>query len=154
MHCPYCNHEETKVIDSREVLDSNSIKRRRECVRCEKRFSTKENVQSLDIEVIKKDGKREEFSREKIKRGMIIACQKRPVSDEQLEQALNRIEFTIKNAHSTEVPSSLIGQEVMKELKKLDKVAFIRFASVYKEFKDLEEFNEQLQKLISPIKTK
>ena len=154
MHCPYCNHEETKVIDSREVVDSNSIKRRRECVRCEKRFSTKENVQSLDIEVIKKDGKREEFSREKIKRGMIIACQKRPVSDEQLEQALNRIEFTIKNAHSTEVPSSLIGQEVMKELKKLDKVAFIRFASVYKEFKDLEEFNEQLQKLISPIKTK
>ncbi len=148
MHCPYCTHSETKVIDSREGIDNNSIKRRRECLRCEKRFSTKENVQSLDIEVIKKDGSREEFSHEKIKRGMIIACQKRPVSDEQLEQALNRIEFAIKNAHSTEVPSSVIGQEVMKELKKLDKVAFIRFASVYKEFKDLEEFNEQLQKLM------
>ena len=148
MHCPYCKYEETKVIDSREVTDANSIKRRRECLKCAKRFTTKEHVESLDIVVIKKDGSRQEYDRDKIRKSMLIACQKRPVTEEQLEQAINKIEFKIKNTNSTEVQSQEIGHEVMKALKKLDKVAFVRFASVYKEFKDLEEFNEELKQLM------
>ena len=134
MHCPYCAHTETKVIDSREVMDVNSIRRRRECLKCEKRFTTRERVEILDIVVTKKDGRREEFDREKVKKGMQIACQKRSISDEDIEAAINRIEYKVKNLNSSEVTTEIIGQEDMKELKKLDKVAFIRFTSILTEF--------------------
>jgi transcriptional repressor NrdR len=148
MICPYCKHEDTKVVDSRDVPDIEETRRRRECLKCEKRFTTKEKVEGIDISITKKNGNKENFDREKVKESIKIACRKRPVSKEQIENALDRIESKIRNSRSTEVPSKYIGERVMTELKRLDKVAYIRFASVYKDFKDLEEFEEELHRLL------
>lgn len=149
MICPYCKHSETKVIDSREVPDAEEIRRRRECLKCEKRFTTKERVEGMDIVVVKKNGQQQDFDVDKLRKSFTIACRKRPVSVEQIEDALARVETKIRNLTSTEVQSKFIGEQVMKELKKLDKVAYVRYASVYKEFKDLEEFEEELGRLMN-----
>jgi transcriptional repressor NrdR len=148
MICPYCKHEDVKVVDSREVPDAEETRRRRECLKCAKRFTTRERVVGLDMVVIKKGDKREDFCRDKLKKAFEISCGKRPVTDQQIEAAIDRIETKIRNLRSTEVPSTYIGERVMTELKRLDKVAYIRFASVYKEFKDLGEFDEELHKLL------
>ncbi len=148
MRCPYCQTEETKVVDKRESEENSATRRRRECLKCEKRFTTYERVETSNLLVIKKDGRREQFDRAKIKKGMLKACEKRHVSAEKIEEALNEIEAKLITAEGSEVKSAEIGELVMKRLKKLDKVVYIRFASVYKEFTDLESFQEELKNLI------
>ena len=153
MKCPYCGYDETKVIETREVGDTGVIRRRRACLSCEKRFTTYERVEGLDIYVIKKDGSREKFDREKVKRGIMKACEKRPISIEEVERVVEEIENEIRRKDSVEVTSREIGRLVMKKLRKLDHVAYIRFASVYKEFKDIESFEKELKRLKrSPLK--
>lgn len=147
VRCPYCFSEETRVIDKRETSDSRIIRRRRECLKCGKRFTTYERIETLDLLVVKKDGRREQYDREKIKTGMIKACEKRPVSMETIEKAVNEIENEIKGMGVNEISSRKIGELVMNKLKEIDKVAYIRFASVYKEFKDIESFQNELKKL-------
>lgn len=142
MRCPYCNFEETKVTNKRDV--DEGTRRRRECLKCGKRFTTYERLEPIDIMVVKKDGRREAFSREKLKQGIVKACEKRPVSQEQIEKAVNEIEEKLAKK-GKEVPSKAIGELVMSALKKLDKVAYIRFASVYHEFKDVEDFKRGLK---------
>ena len=145
MLCPYCSHEESKVIDKR---DANEItKRRRECLKCSNRFNTREAVEKAELHVIKKDGRREEFNRGKIERGVLRACEKRPVNNEIIEKMINKIEEKIRKKGS-EVKTSFIGELVSKELKKADKVAYIRFASVYKDFADLDDFKKEIKGLI------
>ncbi len=144
MKCPYCHHEETKVIDKRETEESLATRRRRECLSCEKRFTTYERIET-DLIVIKKDNRREKFSREKIKSGILKAIEKRPISIEQVDQIIDNIEATLKSKNSSEISSSLIGELVMKKLKLLDKVAYIRFASVYREFEDPSSFLEEIK---------
>ena len=146
MLCPYCQHKESKVIDKRDV--EGVIRRRRECLKCQKRFNTRENVERSDIRVIKKDGRREEFDREKIKRGILRACEKRPVNDDIIEKMIAKVEEKIRKK-GNEVKTSFIGELVSKELKKTDKVAYIRFASVYKDFADLGDFKKEIKGLIS-----
>ena len=148
MRCPYCGYNETKVIDKRESGKNNEItRRRRECLKCHKRFTTYEKAEDINLFVIKKDGKREEFDKDKILRGIYRSCEKRPISQEQMEEVANKVELEIRNMELKEIKSSKVGQIVMKHLKKLDKVAYIRFASVYKEFADIEEFKMALDKL-------
>jgi transcriptional repressor NrdR len=144
MRCPYCNYEETKVVDSRE--SENSTRRRRECLKCKKRFTTYERVE-IDLMVIKKNGTREKFMREKIKNGIIKACEKRPISHEKIDSIVNKIEGKLRAKDTHEIGSQMIGELVMRELKKLDKVAYIRFASVYREFADIDDFQQELMKL-------
>ena len=141
MRCPFCLSEDTKVIDKRDI--ENSTKRRRECLKCDKRFTTHERVEDIDIRVIKKDGKREQFSREKLKSGMMKALEKRPVSQEKINKAVDEIETAIRK-EDKEVPAKFIGELVMKKLKQLDKVAYIRFASVYRDFKDVNDFKKEI----------
>jgi len=141
MLCPYCSTDETKVTDKRD--SKNETRRRRECLKCGKRFTTYERILPVEIFVIKKDGRREAFSREKVKLGMTRACEKRQVSGEQIDSAINFIEEKLKQ-HGQEVPSRLIGEMVMRQLKRIDKVAYIRFASVYREFKDIEDFKREI----------
>jgi len=148
MRCPYCGHLDTKVIDSRDAEDVEVTRRRRECEKCEKRFTTYERVEMVDLYVKKKDGKREPFRREKLLAGLEKACEKCNVSHEQMEKVVDDIERQLRGRQGTEVPSSLIGDMVMKKLKGIDKVAYIRFASVYREFADLEDFQEELKKLL------
>jgi len=143
--CPFCSNTETKVLDSRESEDDT--RRRRECLSCEKRFTTYERVDELPIYIIKKDGRREVFSLEKIKKGLIRACEKRPVSHEQIELISEKITNKFKSFNSTEIKSTNIGEEVMRQLKKVDKVAYIRFASVYREFEDVQDFKKEIQTL-------
>ena len=147
MKCPFCSHEETKVVDKRETAGSDVTRRRRECLKCGKRFTTYERVET-DLVVIKKDGKRESFDREKVKNGIKRACEKRPVTHGQIESVVSEIEGELRQRKGAEIPSSAIGDLVMKKLKKLDKVAYIRFASVYREFTDVESFQEELNKLV------
>ena len=147
MKCPYCFHDETKVVDKRETEDLDVTRRRRECLKCEKRFTTYERVEGLDLIIIKKDGRRENFDREKLKKGIIKACEKRPVSYEQIDDFMDKLESELRKLKSKEIPSKIIGEKVIQGLKKLDKIAYIRFASVYKEFEDLEKFEEELEKL-------
>jgi transcriptional repressor NrdR len=142
MRCPFCLSEDTHVVDKRDI--ENTTKRRRECLHCKKRFTTFERVEDIDIFVIKKDGRREKFSREKLKAGLIRACEKRPVSQEQINHAIDEIEKTVRKEEK-EVPTKFIGELVMKNLKKLDKVAYIRFASVYRDFKDVNDFEKELK---------
>ena len=144
MLCPYCSNDETKVTDKRD--SKNETRRRRECLKCGKRFTTYERIVPVEIFVIKKDGRREAFSGEKLKNGIIRACEKRPVSSEQIEQAMSYIEEKLKQ-HGQEVSSRLIGEMVMRQLKRLDKIAYIRFASVYREFKDIEDFKRELKEV-------
>lgn len=145
MQCPFCLHEETKVTDKRDA--GKITRRRRECLKCGKRFSTHENVEWSEIKVIKKGGQREVFDRKKIKSGIIKACEKRPVSDERIEKMINSIEEKLRK-RGKEVKSEFIGELVSKELKKIDKVAYIRFASVYRDFTDISDFKKEIRGLI------
>ncbi|MEM2974284.1 MAG: transcriptional regulator NrdR [Candidatus Micrarchaeia archaeon] len=148
MKCPYCGHTETSVVDSRDANGLSAVRRRRECVKCGKRFTTYERIESVELAVIKKDGRREPFNREKIMAGIIKACEKRPISHDKIEKAVDEIEMELRKKDTKEVPSSLIGELVMKKLKRLDKVAYIRFASVYREFADVEDFRKELKRLL------
>ena len=147
MKCIYCGCEESKVLDSRSTDEANAIRRRRECLGCGKRFTTYETVEMTPILVIKNDGSRQAFDINKIKNGMIKACEKRPVSISQIEEVANNIEKTLQNNFSQEVPSYTIGQMVMEALKKPDEVAYVRFASVYRQFKDIDSFKKLLEEL-------
>ena len=147
MKCSYCNYEETQVIDTRETENLEATRRRRECLKCSKRFTTYERVEEAEIVVVKKDGKRERFERQKVLNGMLKACEKRPVSLDKIETLVDEVESDLRKRDSVEVESKVIGELVMKKLKTLDKVAYIRFASVYKEFEDLDRFEEELEKL-------
>lgn len=148
MKCPFCSYEESKVIDSRPTDEGERIRRRRECLKCGKRFTTYEMIESLPIIVIKKDSSREPFNREKLLNGMIRACEKRQVSLETLEKAIDDIEQTIQNSMDREVSSDKIGELVMEKLKGIDEVAYVRFASVYRQFKDINTFMDELNKLL------
>ena len=148
MKCPYCGFQESKVIDSRHSEDSTSIRRRRECLSCQKRFTTYETVESLPIVVIKKDGSRQSFDRNKLINGMVRACEKRPVSLSAIEAAVTEIEQTRQNSLDREISSDYIGELVMERLKPLDEVAYVRFASVYRQFKDINSFMAELNKLL------
>ena len=145
MKCPYCTQLDTKVVDSRMNQPGDIIRRRRECVRCEGRFTTYERVEEVMPVVIKKDGRREPYVRQKIQDGLNKACQKRSVTAQQVEEVVSRIEKTIQSYGLKEVPAKTVGQMVMSELHKLDKVAYVRFSSVYREFRDVEEFVAELQ---------
>jgi len=145
----YCDHIESKVVDSRPVDEGAAIRRRRECLNCGKRFTTYEKIESLPVFVIKKDGKRESFDIEKIKKGILRACEKREVSFDSIEGLINRVEREIYNTPKNEVTSHEIGEIVMSGLKGLDEVAYVRFASVYRQFKDINTFKEELNKLLT-----
>lgn len=144
MKCTYCSCKETKVIDKRNS-DNDTIRRRRECLRCRKRFTTHEKPETAPLQVIKKDGRREAFDKEKIMRGMRKACEKRPISTAQIQALIEKIETKLRRTKNSEVQSTVIGEEVMKHLKQFDKVAYIRFASVYRPFADIAEFKQELQ---------
>lgn len=148
MKCPFCGHLEDKVIDSRSAKDGSVIRRRRECLRCEKRFTSYERVEDLMPMVIKKDGSRESFDRQKILKGLDKALHKRPVDVETRERAVDEIEKNLLSMEVREVQSSVIGEELMSRLQDMDKIAYVRFASVYREFKDINEFMEELQGLL------
>ena len=149
MKCPFCGYEESKVIDSRPTDEGERIRRRRECLQCAKRFTTYEMIESLPIVVIKKDGSRETFDRQKLLTGMLRACEKRPVSIETLDHAISDIETVIQNSLDREVNSDKIGELVMDKLKDIDEVAYVRFASVYRQFKDINTFMNELNKLLT-----
>ena len=148
MKCPFCGYQESKVVDSRHSEDGASIRRRRECLSCNKRFTTYETVESLPIMVVKKDGSRQSFDRNKILNGMVRACEKRPVSVAKLEIAVDEIEQIIQNSLEREIRTSDIGELVMERLKPLDEVAYVRFASVYRQFKDINTFMQELNKIL------
>jgi len=147
MRCPYCFSEDTQVIDSRETEDQAAVRRRRECTKCEKRFTTYERVELQDLMVIKKDGSRQVFDRNKLIAGIRRACEKRPIPTEKIEHAVDEIEKELRGMASNEVQSKIVGDLVMKKLRELDPVAYIRFASVYKSFKNLQAFERELDKL-------
>ena len=148
MKCPYCGYQESKVVDSRHSEDGQSIRRRRECLSCQKRFTTYETVESLPIVVIKRDSSRQQFDRNKILNGMLRACEKRPVPFEVLEQKADEIEQTLQNSLEREVSTEYIGELVMDKLRAVDEVAYVRFASVYRQFKDIDTFMKELNKLL------
>ena len=148
MKCPYCNEADTKVIDSRPADDNSSIRRRRQCERCGKRFTTYEKLETMPLMVIKKDDSREAYDRSKIEAGILHSCHKRPVSPRQISAMIDEIENQIFNREEKEIPTSVIGELVMDKLKSVDEVAYVRFASVYREFKDVSTFMEELGKLL------
>ena len=148
MRCPYCGYRESKVVDSRPAEEGCSIRRRRECLSCEKRFTTYETVESLPMMVIKKDGSRQSFDRRKILDGMMRACQKRPVALADLERMTDEIEQTLQNSLDREISTDRIGELVMERLKSCDEVAYVRFASVYRQFKDIDTFMKEFSKLL------
>jgi transcriptional repressor NrdR len=148
MKCPFCSHLEDKVVDSRESGEGDSIRRRRECLHCQRRFTTYEKIEEVPLKVVKKDNTREDYDRRKLLSGILKACEKRPVSMEQIESMLDEIERSIEKGHEQEVNSKEIGELVMEKLHNLDEVAYVRFASVYKQFKDVNEFMEVIKKLL------
>ncbi len=148
MKCPFCSFNESKVVDSRSTDDNTTIRRRRECLKCSKRYTTYEKIEDIPILVIKKDMTRENFNKEKIINGLIIACQKRPVSRGQIENIANDIEKAISNQMIAEVPSQTIGEMIMDRLKEIDEVSYVRFASVYRQFKDINTFMEEINRLM------
>ncbi len=148
MKCPFCAVEESKVIDSRPTDESERIRRRRECISCGKRFTTYEIIESVPIIVVKKDKSRQVFDRNKLLNGMLRACEKRPVSIEMLENAVSEIEATLQNSLEREVSTDYIGELAMEKLKAIDEVAYVRFASVYRQFKDINTFMDELKKLL------
>lgn len=148
MHCPFCGNVDTKVLDSRQVEEGTAVRRRRECDRCLRRFTTYEKFEDLPLMVVKKEGRREEFSRSKMMAGMLRACEKRPISTEKIEEAAYAIEKKLRNKHEREVSSSEVGEVVLEQLFDLDEVAYIRFASVYRQFQDIQRFMEELQGLM------
>jgi transcriptional repressor NrdR len=148
MNCPFCSHPESKVIDSRESRKDKSIRRRRECMSCKKRFTTYEKIEVIPYLVVKKDGSRQPFDGEKILRGLLKACEKRPIPVGKLEEIVEEIEIRVQERPDKEIKASEIGLFVMDKLKSLDKVAYVRFASVYREFKDVLEFKQELETLL------
>ena len=146
--CPFCGHEHDKVVDSRESKEGESIRRRRECLKCEKRFTTYERIDEIPYMVVKKDGRREKFDRQKVLNGLLHACEKRPVSIGKLEQIVNQAEAFVIDSAERERTTSEIGELIMERLKHLDKVAYVRFASVYLDFKDVKEFMSELKELL------
>jgi len=148
MQCPYCSYTETKVVDKRDINDTGLTRRRRECLKCGKRFNTYERAESVELTVVKKDGRREQFDREKLLRGVIRACEKRPISRDAMEKLVSDVESEVRAMNKTEIDSSLIGELVIEKLKNLDKVAYIRFASVYREFADLDAFEREDRQLL------
>ncbi|MBP2026663.1 transcriptional repressor NrdR [Acetoanaerobium pronyense] len=148
MNCPYCNFEMSKVVDSRPTEEGNAIRRRRECENCKKRFTTYEKIEQVSVMVIKKDGSREYFDREKILKGIVRSCEKRPITLEQMENVVSEIEKDILNMMQREVSSDKIGELVMESLKELDEVCYVRFASVYRQFKDINSFLEELKNIM------
>ena len=153
MKCPICGHNESKVLDSRPAEENASIRRRRECIECQKRFTTYEVVETIPLVVIKKDQKRESFDRNKILKGIIKACEKRPVTEEQMNNMARSIEVSLQNQLQPEIPSTKIGEFVMEKLRETDEVAYVRFASVYREFKDINTFMNELKSLMTERKT-
>lgn len=147
MKCPYCGYSESKVIDSRPTDEGERIRRRRECLNCTKRFTTYEVIETVPVVVVKKDKSREAFDRNKLLNGLLRACEKRPVPLETLERTVDEIETLLQNSLDREVPSTLIGTYAMDKLKKVDEVAYVRFASVYREFKDINTFMDELNKI-------
>jgi transcriptional repressor NrdR len=145
MRCPYCQSEETKVIDTREAGDTEITRRRRECLKCKKRFTTYERVEGVEIIVVKKDKRREQFDRHKLMHGILRACEKRPVKQEKIEKMVDEIETELRNKEKTEIPSQVIGALVMDKLKNIDEVAYVRFASVYRRFKDVKQFIKEIE---------
>lgn len=154
MKCPVCLHEDTKVIDSRIASDGFSIRRRRECLKCNFRFSTYEEMEILGLSVKKRDGRKESYSREKLIKGLKRSLEKRPVNDDNFKKLINCIERDLQILGKSEIDSHKIGKIIMKHLKKIDKIAFIRYASVYQSFEDLQEFQEELNKLLKNKKNK
>lgn len=148
MKCPFCGHENTRVIDSRPAEDNNSIRRRRVCDECDKRFTTYEKVETIPLIIIKKDNNREAYDRSKIEAGVLRACHKRPVSAAQITQLVDEVETEIFNYEDKEIPSDVVGELVMNKLKNMDAVAYVRFASVYREFKDVNTFMDELKKML------
>jgi len=149
MRCPYCQHHDTGVLDSRMTSTGDSIRRRRECVSCAKRFTTYERMEMLDLAILKKDGRTELFDRAKLLRGIQRACEKRPVKREKIERAVDEIELQLKQLERTEIPSRIVGGLVIEKLRQLDEVAYVRFASVYRRFTDANQFTEEVAKLKS-----
>ena len=149
MKCPYCGFNESKVIDSRPADENNSIRRRRECLSCSRRFTTYETVESLPVVVVKKDGSRQSFDRGKVLGGMIRACEKRPGPGARLEKVAAEIEQELQNSREREISTEVIGERVMENLRNIDQVAYVRFASVYRQFKDIDSFMEELTKLLA-----
>lgn len=152
MNCPYCQHPDSRVIDSREAKEGETIRRRRECDACHKRFTTYERIEELLPMVVKKDGRREPFDRMKILSGIQKACEKRPIPQEKIEGVVDRVERGLQELGEKEIPSSVIGERIMRELHALDHVAYVRFASVYREFKDLNQFMNELKGLLKDPK--
>ena len=148
MKCPFCSHENTRVIDSRPAEDNNSIRRRRVCDECNKRFTTYEKVETIPLIIIKKDNNRETYDRSKIEAGVLRACHKRPISAQQITQLVDEVETEIFSREEKEIPSEVIGELVMNKLKDLEAVAYVRFASVYREFKDVNSFLDELKKVL------
>ena len=148
MKCPFCGFENDKVVDSRESKEGESIRRRRECLKCEKRFTTYERIDEIPYMVVKKDGRREKFERQKILAGVLRACEKRPISMGKMEQIVNDVEQFVVDSPERERTTSDIGELIMDRLKQIDKVAYIRFASVYRDFKDVDEFRSELEQLL------
>ncbi|MFH1478904.1 MAG: transcriptional regulator NrdR [Candidatus Omnitrophota bacterium] len=149
MKCPFCGHDEDKVIDSRSSEEGRSIRRRRECLNCNRRFTTYENIEETSLMVIKKDGRREGFDRKKILVGIKKACEKRPISVEQLEGLVDKVEYTLQSKFEKEVDASQVGELIMEFLYDLDEVAYVRFASVYRQFKDINQFMKELKGLLN-----
>lgn len=148
MKCPYCGHPDTRVIDSRPAEDNNAIRRRRSCDECGKRFTTYEKVETIPLIVIKKDNNREQYDRAKLEAGVLRACHKRPVSVDQISHLIDEVETEIFNMEEKEIPSNVIGELVMDKLREIDAVAYVRFASVYREFKDVNTFMNELKKML------
>ena len=148
MRCPSCGHEEDKVVDSRLTRENSAVRRRRECLKCGQRFTTYEYIEHAPVIVVKKDGRREHFSREKVLNGLLRACEKRPVPRDTLENLVNEVERAVCNSVRDEIPTSEIGNEIMNRLAHIDQVAYVRFASVYRDFKDVTQFLDELRNLL------
>lgn len=148
MRCPFCHYLDSKVLDSRPAEDGQAIRRRRECLDCHRRFTSYERVEDIPIWIVKKDGRREAFDRSKILHGLLTACEKRPISLESLETAVDRVERNVRDESNGEISTRSIGELVMRELRELDEVAYVRFASVYRQFTDVEGFRQELERLI------
>jgi transcriptional repressor NrdR len=154
MKCPFCSHDDTRVVDSRLGKEGNNIRRRRECVECERRFTTYERVEETLPLVIKKDGRREAFDRQKIISGIQRACEKRPVSIATIEKLVDQMELALQESGEKEIPASRIGEDIMEALQSLDEVAYVRFASVYRQFRDINEFMSELTEILAKGSTK
>jgi len=149
MKCPYCGHEEDKVVDSRSSQEGDAIRRRRECLKCQRRYTTYEHIEGVSLMVVKKDGRRESFDRKKVLSGLVKSCEKRPISVEKLEETVDDIERTLQRNFDKEVESVEVGELIMQRLGKLDQAAYVRFASVYREFKDVNQFMKELKQILA-----